>query len=109
MLFLLPLQSHGCPFRLKVVDHADTLQSQVFVANQHDHSLDKDRASIFKKSFRDAMDEIIGRGLSVGAKKVRAELARKFGEAHQDLPSVAQVMPRPARLPLPPNGNLPFP
>ncbi len=89
----MPLQSHGCPFRLKLVDHAFALESQVFVANDHDHSIDRDRSAVFKKPYREAMDEIIGRGGIVGAKRVRAELARMFGEAAADLPTRSKVPP----------------
>ena len=74
-----------------MVDHGDAMQSEVFVANDHDHSMEKDRSVVFKKAYREAMDEILGRGVSVGAKKLRAELARKFGETQDDLPSRVQV------------------
>ena len=74
-----------------MIHYATALKTEVFKTGAHDHSSENDRAVVFKKGIRDAMDNIIGGAKRIGAKNLRSELLDRFADRHSDVPTLKQV------------------
>ena len=77
---------------MRMIHYATELKTEVFTTGAHDHLPENDRAVVFKKGIRDAMDNIIGKAKRIGAKTLRTELMDRFGDRHSDVPTLKQVM-----------------
>lgn len=72
--------------------HATQLTSEVFGAFEHNHEHENDKAVVFKRYIREAMDRVLkSAGRGVGAKTLRSQLTQEFGPDNPDIPNKRQV------------------